>query len=194
MIKAAKQWAAKIVAHLKDIVSAFFDLQEEESIEEKGKKVAVTTARRVAYAVADYWLAVLEMVLIVTMKAYGYEFLYIFLATWAFGVIVAGIFVVIWQRTGNDLTLGEDYRRAVDVIILQSRFAGMLSIGGVLIKASFWDGPEHIVIFFQKEIKTEARIALALLVLTVSQAILWTTIYSLGYDSISELVNYFRST
>lgn len=174
----------------KDVFKAFFDISDGESVADGSKKVAETTARRIAYAIADYWLVALSAVLIVAMKASGYEFLHLFLAMWAFDVIVAATFVAIWQRTGKDLTLGEDYRRAADVIYQKSRVIGILSFLTVIVKASFWDGPEHIVIFFRKEIRTEARMALSLIVLTAIQSILWTTIYSLGYDSISELARY----
>lgn len=184
---------AAFFAAQKDVLKAFFDIRDGESVADGSKKVAETTARRIAYAIADYWLVALSAVLIVTMKASGYEFLYLFLAMWAFDVIVAATFVAIWQRTGRDLTLGEDYRRAADVIYQKSRVVGILSFLAVIVKASFWDGPEHIVIFFRKEIRTEARMALSLIVLTAIQSILWTAIYSLGYDSISELMKYLWS-
>jgi hypothetical protein len=193
MNETSKKIAAYIAAPLKDISVAFFNIKEEENAAEKGKKVAGTVARRIAYAVADYWLVALSAVLIVAMKTLGYEFLYLFLAMWAFDIIVAATFVAIWQRTGNDLTLGEDYRRAADVIYQKSRIVGILSFLAVIVKASFWDGPEHIVIFFRKEIGTEARMALALVVLTAIQSILWTAVYSLGYESISELTEYLWS-
>lgn len=183
---------AKMIAPLRDISGAFFNLKKEESVEEKGKKVAVTAARRIVYAIADYWLTILSAVLVVTMKALGYDFLYLFFAMWAYDLIIAGAFVIIWKRTGNDLTLGEDYRRAVDVVFSKSRLMGILSIVGILIKASFWDGPEYIVTFFWKEIKTKTRAVLLLLILTAIQSLFWTVIYSLGYDSISGLVQYLR--
>ncbi len=188
VIDAAKRFAAKTAAPFREVSIAFFNLKKEENTAEKSKKVAGTVARRIAYAIADYWLAILSAMLITTMKAFGYEFLYLFLAMWAFDMIVAGAFLAFWQRTGKDLTLGEDYRRAADVILHKSRLAGMLAIAAVLLQASFWSGPEHIVIFFRKEIRTETRMALSLLVLTAIQAIFWTAIYNLGYESVSELV------
>lgn len=181
---------AATLAVPKEVLQAFFDLKECDGANESARKVSLTIARRVAYAVADYWLTFLSAALVIAMKAFGYEFHVIFLALWAFDVIVANTFVAIWQKTGNDLTLGADYRRAIDVVYRKSKLIGTLTLLGVIVKASFWDGPEHIVIFFQKEIMTEARMALALLVLTALQAVLWTAIYSLGYESIAELIKY----
>ena len=57
----------------------------------------------------------------------------------------------------------------------------------MILKAAFWDGPEHIVIFFHKEIKTERSMLLVLLVMTAIQAAIWTPIYILGFNTVEDL-------
>lgn len=185
--------AAELAAYSKEVSRAFFNIQEEDGAADGGKKVAKTVARRVAYGLADYWLAGASAALMVGMKAFGYDFLSLFLAMWGFDIAIACAFIAFWQRTGNDPTLGEDYRRAVDVMHAKSRRVGRAAIVLVCAKACVWDGPEHIVIFFRKEIKTEARMASILFILTALQAVIWAAVYSLGYDSISELWGYFHS-
>lgn len=178
------------MGHAKEVTGAFFNINHGESITDGSKKVAETTARRIVYAVADYWLTGLSLALVVAMKAFGYDFLSLFLAMLGFDMAVAGIFVAIWLRTGHDVTLGEDYRRAVDVLHTKSRILGRIAVMAVCLKASVWDGPEYVVVFFHKEIKTEARMILILLILSAIQALVWVLIYSLGYDSISGLMEY----
>jgi hypothetical protein len=170
---------------------AFFSLEADDTVSKAGYKVAKLTTQRIVYSLADYWLMVLAGVFIVLMdKQYGYEPLVLFLLMWAFDIVVANTFVLIWQRTGEDVTLGESYRRAADVIHSGNKYAGYLAFAMVVLKASFWDGPEHIVIFFHKELKTEFRMSIIILGLTAVQAAIWTPIYILGFETISQLISY----
>lgn len=188
-----KKIAAEFAAYFREVSHAFFDIQEKDGTADSRKKVAKTVSRRIAYSLADYWLAGVSAALMIGMKVYGYEFVHLFFAMWSFDIAIACAFIAVWQRTGHDLTLGEDYRRAVDVMHAKSRGVGRVAIGLVCAKACVWDGPEHIVIFFRKEIRTEARMAFILLVLTALQAVVWAAVYSFGYDSVSELWRYLWS-
>ena len=174
---------------------AFFNIRENDSKLETSVKVGTTAFRRVVYSIADYWLMALSAAFIIFMDVkMGYDALGLFLLMWAFDLVVANCFVVIWKRTGEDVTLGESYRRATDAIHESNKIAGYLAFLSVVVKASFWDGPEHIVIFFHKEIKTEFRMLLTLLCLTAIQAAIWTPIYVLGFETLSELWDYVFST
>jgi hypothetical protein len=169
-------------------VKAFLDIQAHDDALSSTGKVADAAFRRIVYAVADYWLMAASAAFIVLMDTqFDYGPYGLFLLMWGFDIAVANIFVVLWKRTGQDVTLGESYRRAVDAIHDESRHAGYLAFLGVIVKASIWDGPEHIVIFFNKEIKTELRMLIALLVLTALQAAFWTPVYVLGFESGMEL-------
>lgn len=183
--------AATFAAFSARVTRAFFNIQQTDSLKESGYKVAKVGVQRVMYSISDYWLMALSAVFIITMdRQLGYGPMALFLLMWAFDLVVANAFVAIWQRTGEDVTLGESYRRAADEIHTSHKLAGYLAFAGVVVKASFWDGPEHIVIFFHKEIKTNFRMFLALLGLTAIQAAIWTPIYVLGFDTITELWGY----
>ncbi len=175
------------------VSKAFFSIHEDDTVVTGGVKVGQTVLRRIVYSVADYWLMAFSAVFIIFMdKQMEYDALGLFLLMWAFDIVVANAFVAIWKRTGEDITLGESYRRAADVIHESHRLAGYLAFLGVILKASFWDGPEHIVIFFHKEIKTEFRMLVVLLLLTAIQAAIWTPIYVLGFETLTELWVYLR--
>lgn len=156
----------------------------------KSKKVAVTAIRRTIYVIADYWTALLCASLVGAMKYYGLNFIEIFLGTWAYDFVVAMAFLVISLKSGQDITLGEAFRRAADVIRSSHKVAGYLTFGYLTIKATIWDGPEQIAIFFKKEIKTLPRMTVLLFFLTIVQGAFWAWVYSLGYDSISELIKH----
>ena len=187
----SKNVATRSVAFGGRVLKSFFDVRDKDSHFEMGAKVTLTGVRRLVYSVTDYWLMIVSASFVILMdQQFGYGPLGLFLLMWAFDIIVANVFIVIWKRTGEDLTLGEAYRRAADTIRNESKFAGYITFVGVVIKASFWDGPEHIVIFFNKEIKSEIRMLFILLILTAIQAAIWTPIYVLGFETASELYKY----
>lgn len=186
-----KGMAASFAAFSARVSKAFFAIEEADTTMTSGIKVGKTAIRRVVYSVADYWLSFLSAAFIIMMdRQFGYDALGLFLLMWAFDLIIANTYVAVWQRTGEDVTLGESYRRAADVMYHDSKIVGYLAFLGVIVKASFWDGPEHIVIFFNKEIKTNFKMFLALLGLTALQAAIWTPIYVLGFDTITQLIDY----
>lgn len=188
----ASEHLKRLLAELKAAAAAFFNLDGQDDAAQTATKVASTAGRRAAYALADYWLAALSALLVIGMKASSFDFALIFAALWAFDLAIAGAFVLIWKATGHDLSLGEDFRRAVDVIASNSRPAGAAAMAVVLIQATFWSGPEQVVIFFRKELRSGLRTTAVLLALTAVQAFVWALAYSLGYESVSEVINYVR--
>jgi hypothetical protein len=134
---------------------------------------------------ADYGLSLLSAALVAAMKARGFSFAPTFVALWAFDLAAAGFFIVFYYRTGEDLSLGEDFRRAVDTVHEKSRLIGWVAMALVIGRAIFWTGPERVIIFFRKEIGTTFRVIVTLLILTALQAIIWTVLYGLGYELLS---------
>lgn len=173
-----------IVSFTVELYSAFLNFKAGDSIEDRAVKVASVVVRRTIYVFVDYWLAALSLLIVVVMKRTGFSFLFIFLATWVYDIIVSAAFVLIYAKTGKDLALGQDFRRAADVIRTRSRLLGYLVSVGVAAWAVFWDGPEKVVTYFWKELKTFPMIAGVLVVLSAFQAIIWTSAYSFGYDLI----------
>lgn len=62
---------------------------------------------------------------------------------------------------------------------------------GLNIKATIWDGPEQVVIFFKKELGGMIQMTEVLVVLTFVQGFFWAGVYGLGYESITGLVRSF---
>ncbi len=190
-MSSTKSWAAHWAAIFVLGTKAFFSISEEDTSVTASTKIAKTAAMRTIYAIADYWLMALSAVFIIAVdKLVGRDWFLLFFSMWVFDFVVAYLFVAIWKRTGEDVTLGESFRQAVDAVRTQSVGAARVAIGLVCLKATFWDGPEHIVIFFSKELGRETLMLLTLIALTAVQALIWTPLYLLGFDSLIELYRY----
>ncbi len=190
-MSSTKTWAAHWAAIFVLGTKAFFSINEEDTSATAGTKIAKTAAMRTIYAVADYWLMALSAVFIIAVdKLVGRDWFLLFISMWVFDLAVAYLFVLTWKRTGEDVTLGESFRHAVDAVRTKSIAAARVAIGLVCLKATFWDGPEHIVIFFSKELGRDTLILLTLLALTAVQAAIWTPLYILGFDSIVDFSKY----
>jgi len=169
-------------------MKAFADIKTGDSVGVGAGKVALIAGKRTVYIIADYWLAALCAALNIALKALEVPLLYAFFAMWGVNILIAGIFLVIYARTGHDISLGEDLRRASDAIHRKSRRAGYLAMFVVVLQAAVWSGPEQVVIFFRKEIGTMPRMVAVMLFLTVLQTVAWMYLYRTGYDAVTGLL------
>jgi len=168
-------------------MKAFAGIEDGDSVGVGAGKVALIAAKRTAYVVADYWLAGLCAGLNIALKVAEVRLLYAFLAMWGVNIFIAAVFLTIYARTGHDISLGEDLRRATDAIHGKSKLAGYLAVFGVIVQAAVWSGPEQVVIFFRKEIGGMPRMVVVMLVLTALQTGVWMYLYRTGYDGISQM-------
>lgn len=175
-------WCKAAISHVADVIESLLNFKEQDELREKEVKTVDFAVRRVLYLIADYWLWVLQAAIALAMRTFSFSLPEIFLGLWLYDFVVAGFFVLIYEVTGKDLSLGEDFRRAVDTIHEKSRVAGILSAIGVIFLAVAWTGPEKVIMFARKEISTASELLAALAVLTAIQAFLWATLYSFAYD------------
>jgi hypothetical protein len=177
--------AAEIIA---EGMKAFADIKTGDSVGVGTGKVALIAAKRAIYVIADYWLAALCAALNILLKTLEVRLLYAFVAMWGVNILIAGVFLAIYARTGHDISLGEDLRRASDAIHKKSRLAGYLAMLGVILQAAVWSGPEQVVIFFRKEIGSMPGMVAVMLFLTVLQTGAWMYLYRTGYDAVTGLL------
>jgi hypothetical protein len=178
----------KFFSFLSAIFKAFFDIRENDGLGSRTKKVGATAIRRVVFIAADYWTALACAGLVSILNYWGRSFLEITAATWAYDLAIATVFLGISLKSGQDITLGESFRRAADVVHSANKMAGYITFAGLAAKATIWDGPEQVVIFFKKEIKTITGMLVILTILTLVQGLFWAWLYSLGYDSVTDLI------
>ena len=181
-------WIKAAVYFIAEVLESFLNVKEDDKLRVKGIKTVDFVIRRGIYFAADYWLAGLSLAIGVAMKALGFPLLEMFFALWVFDFAAAGLFVVVYEMTGKDLSLGEDFRRAVDTINKRSWLAGLVTTAWVIFLAIVWTGPEKVITFFRKEIGTIRRVIAVLVVLTAIQAFIWALLYSFAYDQIVKLL------
>lgn len=184
----ARTWFIAAVVFVAEVLSSFLDFKEGDGLREKGIKTADLAVRRIAYFAMDYGITIASISTGVTMKALGFSLLMMFGVLWVFDFIVAGFFVAIYETTGKDLSLGVDFRRAVDTMEKKSRFLEFLTTLWIAFLAIVWTGPEKVVTFFRKEIGTIERLMAVLTVLTAIQAFLWAALYNFAYDLVVKLL------
>ena len=172
---------------------ALLDVHKEDGGVEKVKKTAIVGLIRFLYSLQDYGLAAVSVALVIAAREYGYSYAAAIVAMWLLiDLPVTVAYVAVYETTGRDLTLGRAYRRMVNAIFAQSRIAGMIAMMYEVTLASFWSGPDYTVLFFRDELRTRKRMAVAVVAITAIHAVLWTTVYWLGYENILELIQYIR--
>lgn len=186
------RWIARVgikvtraLSFIHEVLKSFLNLKEEDGLLTKGRKVADIVVRRALYFATDYGLMFVSAAIMIAMKAFGFSFLWAFIALWVFDFVTAGTFIVFYEKTGKDLSLGEDFRRATDTIHKKSWVVGWAMTLLVIVQAIYWTGPEQIVMFFRKEIGTIPRIVVTLFILTAIQAAIWTVLYGFGYGLVT---------
>lgn len=174
-----------------DATGAFFDIDGSDDIDVRARKVAAISVKRVAYNFFDYGVSIVCASLVGALNYWGLAFWKIALSIWLVDFIVAAISLVVSEKSGHDITLGESFRRAVDSIKTNSRLIGYLIGFSLSVQSLIWEGPQQLVVFFKKEIGTMTRMVAALVILTFFQGLFWAWIYSLGYESVGKLIRNF---
>src|SRR3989344_9608617 len=106
-----------VVRFVLEVLKAFLNIKEEDDgLLAKGKKAANLVARRAAYFVADYYLMLVSAGVVSIARYLEFPFLGVFFALWTFDILVAWAFIAFFEKTGEDLSLGADLRRAADTV------------------------------------------------------------------------------
>lgn len=170
-----------------DTFRAFFAIRENDGAVVGSAKVAAAAIKRTVYVIADYWLAILSAWIVGYLTYRGLGFWQISAVMWGYDLVIAFFFLYANEKSGHDITLAESFRRAVDELHRHSKLTGTVVLLGVVLRATIWDGPEQVVIFFRKELGSLTRMSLLLILITSGQALFWTWVYGLGYEGLSEL-------
>jgi len=179
----------RIVKIIKEATREFFQIFEEDSYEDSVKSVKITMKQRAYYIIMDYWAVFGAIFVVAIFNYFNRGFIEVVIATVTYDFLIAWGFMIYSLKTGNDVTFGEGYRRAIDVIHRESRILGYFGMIALNLKATIWDGPEQVPIFFKKEIGGFGKMSVVLLFLSIIQGLFWAWLYSYGYDSIFEVLD-----
>lgn len=176
----------KFVKIIKEATREFFQIFQEDNYEDNIKTVKLTLKQRAYYIAIDYWAVFVCIGVIAILNYLNRSFIEIVVLTAIYDFIVAWVFMIYSLKTGNDITFGEGYRRAITVIHRESKMMGYLGMIVLNLKATVWDGPEQVVIFFKKEIGGLGRMTIILMFLAAIQGLFWAWLYSYGYESVTD--------
>lgn len=189
-------WCGKLVAIIawfasmvKIAFKGFHAIEDDDSLEDVGKKIRANYLRGLVYDVADYQLAILCAVMVSQLKSWGWNFSQIFLAAWIFDIACCAVAIVGCLKVKQDLTLGEAHRRGFEAVNAESKVAGWIYKFIQHPMATIWDGPEQLVFFYKKELQGFVKIASLVVFLTLFQGAFWAWTYSLGHDSVTGLIS-----
>ena len=176
----------------KRALGAFLNTNEGDTVAETGWKISGAIARRVMFLQLDYVLTATGATIAVTLHSWhpfdGWvQILFVFVSLWLFELGCAIPFILTWRRTGIDMTLAADARRANNQLFSDSKVAGRIGYTFFLVKGIVWDGPEEIIIFFYKEIQDRRILPITLLVISAVQAALWGFVFIWGYETLKWL-------
>jgi len=158
----------------------------EGTLREKVSRTRSMAVRWLAYSFLDYGLMLLSIGLVAASRALGATFASTTAAMFLFDLLMAWLLWTICLRSGQDLTLGREYRRSTQLIQARSRLAGHAAFLLLFAKSVVWDGPERLVEYFHLEL--EGRKALGAVILSAMallQALFWTALYWGGFEVMS---------
>ena len=154
------------------------------TITQKVNEAKSVILRYSAYAVLDFGLMGLSIALVAVMKSIEANIYVTTVSMWIFDYVTAWSLLYLCLKTGEDLTLGRQYRKGYDLIKSKSPFSGIISLTVLTTKGIIWDGPEKFVEFWHIEINSNKSRLLVLLIGSLVQAIFWTTLYWFGFELI----------
>ena len=170
------------------MAKAFLNLREGDAVASVAgaRQVSIVALGRTVYAALDWSIAVGLGAMVVWMNSRGKSSLEIFVATWTYDFIAAYGFFLLSDLSGYDITLGRSIRRSVDVIMTKDNWLGIaigsLALLGTSLKAMVWEGPEVICFLFKKEIGSNFRIFVAMIILSAGQGAFGAWLYTTGYN------------
>lgn len=163
---------------------AFLEIEEDDNIEKSKEKMAEKIKLFAWYNAADAILAGAFAWLVLLLSALELSAEGTFVVAIIFDILVPIPFLYLALVKGQDLTLGTDFRRALDALRKEAPTVGMIALVVSIIRGAIWNGPEYVILFFRKELQGRFRVSVALVTLATVQALFWAWLWMLGYDSV----------
>lgn len=155
----------------------------EGTLREKASRTRSIAFRWLAYSILDYGLMLISIGLVAVARRLGATFAATTTAMFFFDLLMAWTLWTICLRSGQDLTLGREYRRSTQVLQARSPLAGHAAFLLLFAKSVVWDGPERLVEYYHLELQGRKTLATSVLcVMALLQALFWTALYWGGFE------------
>ena len=102
---------------------------------------------------------------------------------WFYDISIGILFIFASKKVIEDLTLMAATRRTINLLYKEKQNIGFMLGAIIIIKCCIWDGAERFVIYFENELKGNARKVLTIIIVSGIQMATWTKLYSLLYDA-----------
>lgn len=168
----------------KKFAKFFLGVDDESILMEKGLEVGLLFG---ALNILDYTLVGVTAVIVGFLRYHELSEVQIFLILWIGNMILSGTTVYAQRKTGIDMTLMEGLRRVVNAAIEKNRTKGLLLESLIITRLIIWNGPDQFILFFHERIVTRGGKAAMFVFASAIQMAVWTGLYSIGYDSFTEL-------
>lgn len=111
----------------------------------------------------------------------------IWLLFWGANLCISAGFILCNDLLQVDLTLMQGLRKLTERAARRSKWVGIPLEMIIFVRLLLWDGPCQLLIFFRRRIPSPPAQALFFLATSGIQMFVWAKLYTLGYDSVSEL-------
>lgn len=183
----AKKFVATSAGQVYLVVQdAFLEIEENDNIEKSKEKMAEKIKLFAWYNAADAILAGAFAWLVIFLSAFGLSTEVTLIVAIVFDILVPIPFLYLAFVKGQDLTLGTDFRRALDALRKPAPITWGIALTASIVRGAIWNGPEYVILFFRKELQGQIRVGVALVALATFQALFWGWLWILGYDSVLE--------
>lgn len=126
------------------------------------------------------------------LKYQGLPLRQIWLIFWGANLILSAAILLGNDRLQMDITLMQTLRRVVDATQRRSRWLGLLLEAALFLRLLLWNGACQLLIFFRARVTSRTRRSCLFVAASGLQMLVWTKIYDLGYESVTELVSYLK--
>lgn len=168
------------------IQDSFLEIEKDDNVEKSKEKMAEKIKLFAWYNAADAIFAGVFAWLIIFLSAFELSIELTMIVAIVFDILVPIPFLYLAFVKGQDLTLGTDFRRALDALRKEAPITWGIALAVSIIRGAIWNGPEYVILFFRKELQGQIRVGVALVILATFQALFWGWLWMLGYDSVIE--------
>lgn len=177
---------------IKHLLRVFLGTSEEENLVKKG---FVTGAGAGIYWLFDYLLVPITTGVVALLLFLGLNWIEIFLLLWLGNIFLSWAIIRASDSLKIDFTLFAGYSRLLPAFSVKRsiyRVLAAILTAPVLMLIIIWQGAAPVIIFL-KEHRHLSKWLTALLLIAVSavQMAVWTKLYILGLDSLSDLAKYY---
>ena len=153
-----------------------------------GRKGVLTAILVPSFYFMDWVLVAASASSFALLRQSGVPGWQVWLLFWGANLLISGAVVLFHNRSGIDITLMQSLRGLIDRAAGRSKWTGLALETAIFIRLLLWDGPCQLLIFFQQRLSTPGVRVCFLVAASAFQMLVWTGLYALGYESISELV------